>query len=153
MNPFAPPHARVGDTRLSSSRWKAVAVGAAIALGVAHAVLSLFGLGIYWILTLQGVPPQQLYARANQWTEYVVFAHFVSFVCVMVGGYWSARLSPEEPILTALLAGCLLMAFLASGHLAPYDPPIPVWSRVATLLVPVPACVLGALCWQRTSER
>jgi hypothetical protein len=106
-----------------------------------------------WVLTAQGVPVQELYLRASQNSAYLVFAHIVGLVCLMPGGYWVAHLSNERSILTASLAGSLVSAFALLENLTPYIAPIPFWSRIVSVAIPVPAFILGSWCWRSGSKR
>jgi hypothetical protein len=100
---------------------------------------------------MQGVPTQELYSRAYQSTPYLVFGHALGFLCLLQGGYWSARLSKDKPLLTAALAGGLLAAFSLLTNFLPYEFPIPLWSRIASVVESVPAFWFGALWWQRAA--
>jgi hypothetical protein len=150
-NPYAPPSAAAENTRPGSGRSVAVLVGAAIGNGIAYAVLSISGLVLLWVLTAQGVPAQELYSRAYQSNAYLLFAHFVGLVCLLPGGYWAARLSREGPVLSALLAGSLVSVFTLAQNFVPYNFPIPLWSRVASIAIPIPAFALGAL-WRHRAR-
>jgi hypothetical protein len=143
-NPYAAPRAPLPEPE-PSARITAVLTGASIGNGIAYAVLAALGMGYFWLLVLQGVPTEALYAHAFASTYYLVFAHAVGFMCLVPGGYWSARLSPNSGIAAALWAAATLAALSALDLLAPYELPIPAWSRVASLLEPFPAFWLGAL--------
>lgn len=150
MNPYAASNSVV-EEQLPSGRTTAVLVGAAVGTGISYAVLFLSGLVFLWVLATQGVPTQELYSRAYQSTPYLAFAHALGFLCLVPGGYWSARLSKSKPLLTAVLAGCLVAAFTLLTNLIPYELPIPLWSRIASVVSAVPAFWLGALWWQRAA--
>jgi hypothetical protein len=150
MNPYAVPESAL-EEQLPSGRATAVFIGAAVGNGISYAVLFLSGLVFLWALATQGVPTQELYSRAYQSTPYLLFAHTLGFLCLLPGGYWSARLSKDKPLLTASLAGCLLAAFTLSTNLIPYELPISLWSRIASVVESVPAFWLGALWWRRAA--
>jgi hypothetical protein len=143
-NPYAAPRAPLPEPA-PSGRITAVLIGASIGNGIAYAVLALLGMGYFWLLAMQGVPTEQLYAHAFASTYYLVFAHAVGSVCLVPGGYWSARLSPNAGTAAALWAAAIVAALAALDHLAPFELPIPAWSRVASLLAPFPAFWLGAV--------
>jgi len=147
VTPYAAPSAEVRDPEPDSSQ-TAVLVGAAVGNGVSYAALFLMSLVFLWVLRAQGVAPQELYVRAYQSTGYLLFAHAVAFLCCAPGGYWSARLGPARPYLNAALAGSIVSALALSANLMPYDLPIPLWSRIASVVIPLPAFLLGAR-WQR----
>ena len=151
MSPYAAPNSLL-DAPHSSGRVTAVLIGAAVGVGISYAVLFLSGLIFLWVLTTQGVPIQELYSRAYQSTPYLAFAHAFGFLCLVPGGYWSARLSITKPLLTAVLAGSLVTAFSLSTNLLPYELPIPLWSRIVSVVSSVPAFCLGALWWQRAAS-
>ncbi len=83
----------------------------------------------------------------------MVFASAVAFMCYIPGGYWSARLSQSNPLVTALLAGAIVGAFSAITNLMPYELPIPTWFRIAGMVVPLPSFALGAVLWRRVAAR
>jgi ABC-type methionine transport system permease subunit len=122
----------------------AVFIGAAIGMALSYVVLFIFGLIFLWTLVAQGVPGNESYARAYESTPYLVFAHLVGFLCLLPGGLWIARLSAHTSIRHALYAGLLVALFSLIGNLVPYYLPIPFWSKVASVLLPVPAFILGA---------
>jgi hypothetical protein len=148
VTPYSAPSSEVKDPKANSSS-TAILVGAAVGNGVSYAVLFLMGLVFLWVLAAQGVSQQELYARAYQSTGYLVFAHVVALVCCAPGGLWSARLGPDKPYRNALLAGSIVSALALSANLMPYELPIPLWSRVASVIIPLPAFLLGAYWQQR----
>ena len=150
MNRYAAPNAPLNE-HVPSSSGTAVLVGAAIGYGISYAVLFVLGLVFLWALVLQGVPTQDLYAKAYQSTTYLAFAHSIGFLCMLPGGYWSARLSPTKPLLPALLAGGIVAMLAAAANLMPYELPIPLWSRITSVIAAVPAFALGAAWWRRAA--
>jgi hypothetical protein len=148
INPYATPHAPLPEP-VARKFLTAVLIGAAIGNGIAYAVLWVVSIGFLWLLTLQGVPTEELYVRAYASTPYLVFAQAVAFVCLLPGGYWSARLSPSNGTAAALWAAFVMTALVALEYIAPYQLPIPAWSRVLSLLSPFPAFWLGAVIWHR----
>lgn len=147
MNPYAVPRAVLEDP-LPGGRMTAVLVGAAVGHGVSYAVLFVSRLVFLWILVAQGVPTQGLYARVYESMPYLVYAHALGFLCLVPGGYWSARFSSTSPVRSALLSGGLVAAFALLSNLMPYELPTPLWSRIVSAASPVPAFWLGALWWQ-----
>lgn len=135
----------------SVSSATAVLVGAAIGNGLSYAVLFVFGLLYLWVLVAQGVPGNDAYARAYESMPYLVFAHLVGFLCLVPGGVWAAKLSSNSHIRNAALAGLLVAVFALLGNLVPYYLPVPVWSRVASVLLPLPAFLLGAVLQRRAA--
>lgn len=150
-NPYAAPLAPLPE-QATRVRITAVLIGAAIGNGIFYAVISVLGMGYFWLLVLQGVPTEQLYVHAYASTPYLVVAHAVGFVCMVPGGYWSARLSPNAGTATALWAAAAMAALATLDYVAPYEFPIPGWSRVVSLLGPFPAFWLGAVLWTREVE-
>ena len=149
MNPYSAPTAIVEDAQVPPGRRTAVLIGAAIGCGISYAVLLIFGLVFLWILVAQGVPSQELYARAYQSTGYLVFAHLTSVFCLAPGGYWSTRLDPTNSLVSAVIAGALVSVFSMTSNLLPYELPIPMWSRILSVVIPIPAFSIGALWWRR----
>ena len=122
----------------------AVFIGAAVGMALSYVVLFVFGLIFLWALVAQGVPGNESYARAYESTPYLVFAHLVGFLCLLPGGLWTARLSANTSVRHALYAGLLVTLFALIGNLVPYYLPIPFWSKIASVLLPIPAFLIGA---------
>lgn len=142
-NPYAAPRAPLSE-QATRSFISVVLLGAAIGNGFYYAAISVLGMGYFWLLVLQGVPTGQLFVHVYASSAYLVFAHSVGFICMVTGGYWSARLDEEKGSSAALWAAAVLSALAILDHLAPYDLPIPAWSRVVSVLAPFPAFWLGA---------
>jgi hypothetical protein len=148
-NPYTPPLAPVDIPEAAGNSTTAILIGVVIGTGTAYIVLTLVGLAFFWILVAQGVPAHELYVRAYQSTTYLVFAHFLGFLCSLPGGYWSARLDRTRNYGNALFAGSLVSGLALLQFCIPYELPIPYWSRVASIVLPLPAFFLGAVWWQR----
>ncbi|MCR6480699.1 hypothetical protein NU688_31410 [Variovorax sp. ZS18.2.2] len=131
----------------------AVLIGAAVGNALSYVVLFIFGLVFLWVLVAHGVPGNESYARAYESTSYLLFAHVVGFLCLLPGGLWAAKLSESSHIRNAVVAGALVAAFVLLGNLVPYSLPIPLWSRVASVVLPVPAFILGAMLQRRSEAR
>ncbi|MBE5314715.1 MAG: hypothetical protein H4O13_04855 [Xanthomonadales bacterium] len=147
-NPYTPPQAPLAD-HSTRSPLAAVVVGAAVGYGFAYVALVLISFGYFWMLTLQGVPQEELYYRALGSTAFLLFGHVAVCPCMMAGGYWSARLSPGGAVGAALSSAALVAALALLDMFAPFVLPIPSWSRGLSLLLPFPAFWLGALLWRR----
>ncbi|MTW09379.1 hypothetical protein GM658_02095 [Pseudoduganella eburnea] len=152
MNLYAAPKSTLDEPARGNSG-TAVLVGAAVGIGISYTVLTVVGIIFLWVLTLQGVSLQDLYARAYQSTAYIAFAHVFGVLCHIYGGYWSARLASRKPLATALFAGAVVAVFTAITNLMPYELPIPLWSRIAGVLAPMPSFALGALAWRRVPQK
>jgi hypothetical protein len=151
-NRYAAPSSALEDAKPKVGSSAAIAFGAAVGNGIAYAVLSGCGLVFLWALVAQGVPTQELYSRAYQSNFYLIFAHVVGLGCLVPGGYWTARLSREGPFRNAWLAGLLISVFSLAQNLVPYNLPIPFWSRIVSVAIPIPAFLLGALWWRRVRQ-
>jgi hypothetical protein len=149
-NPYAAPDANA-DLQMPTGRLQAILVGAAVGNGIAYAVFGISGLAFMWVLVAQGVPTQELYVRAYAATGYLAFAHLLGFLSLVPGGYWSVKLSPDDSSSAALVAGALVAVLSLLGNLIPYDTPVPYWSRIASVVLPIPAFMLGA--WWRNRAR
>ena len=149
--PYAPPEADVGLGQPEARDSTASVVGAIIGLGSYYVAATVTALVVLWALIAQGVAAQQAYARLYELTWYILFAHALGALCLAYGGYWSARLSKSKPRRNALWSGLLALAFSLLQILLPYELPIPAWSNALSLLVPVPAFLLGAW-WHSRSE-
>ncbi len=134
---------------LRSPAVAAVLISAAIGFSLSYAVLFIMGLVFVWVLVLQGTPGNETYAVAWQSTTYLLFAHVVGGLCLLPGGLWAAKLSAKSDLRNAALAGLCVAAMALIGNFVPYDMPTPLWSSIASSVVPVPAFVLGALLARR----
>lgn len=150
MLPYAPPKSSLEEF-VPGSSGTAVLIGAAIGNGISYAVLYVISLIFMWMLTWQGVEVQDLHAKAYQSVAFLVVAHSVGFLCLIPGGYWSARLSPRKPMATALLAGGIVATFTVVTNILPYEVPIPIWSRIISVVAILPAFAFGAALWQRAN--
>lgn len=150
-NPYLAPQAPLLDPS-TRAPLTAVVIGAAVGYGFVYVVLILINFGYFWLLTLQGVPQEALYYRALASTPFLLFCHAAMCPCMAAGGYWSARLSPGGAVRAALWSAALVAALALLDNFAPFDLPIPLWSRVLAVLLPFPAFWLGALLWRRQRD-
>lgn len=125
----------------------AIVIGAAVGNGLSYAALLVSGQIFLWALVAGGIPGNEAYVRACESMAYLLFAHAVGFLSLLPGGAWTAKLSRRSHIRNAAIAGGLVAVVALLGCLVPYYFPIPFWSRVASVLLPVPAFVMGAI-WQ-----
>ena len=152
MNPYALPKAPLAAAEPARGLTTAVLIGAAVANGVWYAVGYCYSQGWIWALFLQGVAIEALEVRYMESVAAISIAHVLGFACMMPGGYWAARLCTGHPYLSAVLAGGLFLVFTAMQFVLPYEMPVPNWSRALSLLLPIPAFLLGAW-WRRAAER
>jgi hypothetical protein len=137
-----------GEIEPNPVRTMPVLLGFCIGNGASYAALYISGLVFLWVLVAQGVPPEEVYARAYQSTPYLVYAHILGFLAMAPGGYWTARLSSGSPVRRTLFAGALMSSFVVAQLAIPYDLPIPWWSQVASVVTPIPAFIAGMLWWK-----
>ena len=152
MTPYAPPNSQVGNTIEPCGSASAVFVGAAVANGTCYAVLLISGNIFTWILTGQGVPSHELYARVYQSSAYLVFGHALGVLCCVPGGYWSARLGPEKPYFNSLVSASIVVLLTLAAFFVPYELPIPFWSRVVSVGAPFAGFLVGAHWWRRRNS-
>jgi putative membrane protein (TIGR04086 family) len=62
----------------------------------------------------------------------------------MLGGYLAARRAKNRPLLHALVAGAICIAFFVVMMMAPANQPAPEWFVLLMLVVPMAASVCGA---------
>ncbi|HEV6968675.1 hypothetical protein [Roseateles sp.] len=122
----------------------AALLGAAVGIASSYVVLFISGLVFVWALVWSGVPENESYARAYESTAYLAFAHALGFVCMLPGGLWAARFSERAHTRNAAIAGLLVALFALTANLVPYYLPVPLWSKVASTILPIPAFMLGA---------
>ncbi|MFT3735286.1 MAG: hypothetical protein QM776_09705 [Rhodocyclaceae bacterium] len=154
MNPYSAPRSELEEPSgtTTDSQLVAIVIGAAIGNGISYTVLFIMGLVFLWVLAMQGVPAQETYMQAYQSVPYLVSCHTIGFLCLIPGGYWSARLSRNRHLMTAALAGGLVVLFALMANLLPYELPVPFWSRVVSVVASIPAYLLGAKLWQRRTS-
>jgi hypothetical protein len=151
-NPYAAPRGDVGGAE-PASQITAVVISAAIGIGVAYISVVIVSVVCLWRFVLQGASPENAYALTYQSMGYLLGAHASGFASSAIGGYWSAALSSERRLRAALLAGCFVSAFALLQVLWPYDLPVPFWSVLASVVIPIPAFPLGAWYWLRSRGR
>jgi len=145
VNPYATPQASVEVAApAKGTNREAIWIGAAIGMGVSYPISYALMLAYTWILVFQGASVQELYYRVAQSPVLLAVSFTFGFVAYIVGGYWTARLSTDRPMRNALAAAGLLMLFGVFAYLLPYEIPIPMWARVVSLLLPIPAYAAGA---------
>lgn len=150
MHPYAAPKSSLEEF-IPGSSGTAALIGAAIGNGISYAVLYVITIIFLWVLTWQGVSVQDLQVKLYQSMAFLVVAHSVGFLCLIPGGYWSARLRPQKPMATALLAGGIVAMFTAITNILPYEDTTPVWSRIVSVVSIFPAFAFGAALWQRSN--
>lgn len=148
-DPYAAPSSSPVEHKLASCNGiTAILVGAAVGNGIVYATLFVTVWVYLWGLSAAGVPDADLYTRAYESTWYLLFAHLVGLLSLLPGGYWSARLSTERHLFHAMLAGLIISGFSLLQCTFPYELPIPLWSMIVSVVVPIPAFLLGAM-WER----
>jgi hypothetical protein len=152
-NPYAAPHAHVGQQESAGNGAGAALIGAFLSLGAYWAVASIPGWVYMWTLVGAGVPSSQVYWRTYQSVPFLLLEHGIGLACHAFGGYWTAKLYSHGPLKSAAFAGVVTVVFAALQYmLTPYDLPIPMWSLALSILTPIPAFVCGAIWWQRRAR-
>ena len=147
-NPFLPPT----STPPSEANGLAVTpifIGVLVGAGSAYVVMSLSSLTLFWWLVSSGTPLADLYRRIYGSVPYLAFAHTAGFLCMVLGGYWTARMAGDRSTSVALIAGAIFTAFTVVQYVTPYALPIPLWSQAVSVLAPIPGYLLGACLFRR----
>jgi hypothetical protein len=142
-NPYAGPIAPVEDPPLQGSAG-AIFVGAMAGTGAAYMAMSLAGLAYVQLLLSQGVPIDHISGQLYGSPGFLVLDHALGFVGEAIGGYWVARLSTREPVAQACKAGAVNSLLSLMQFASPYVAMLPVWSRIASFVIPVVAFIAGA---------
>lgn len=151
QNPYKTPAASIEDGPANSFSPVAVLIGAAVGNGILYAVVSTTALIFLWHLTYQGVSPGNLYAKAYESTGYWIFQHVMTLLCLIPGGYWSAKLGPQSPYRHAFASGAVFTLFMVIHFFYPFEIPHPIWSRPLLLVTTIPAFLLGARWWRNAN--
>jgi hypothetical protein len=142
-NPYAPPLATNPEHEARGRSLTPVVIGVAIGGGLVYITLMPIGNLFLWVLFAQGVPTDQLYVRLCESPFYLGLAHLLGFCALTPGGYWAIRLDSERKLASAFWAGLAYAVFCLSTFMVPYSQPFPLWSNVLSLIIPIPAYLLG----------
>jgi hypothetical protein len=78
-----------------------------------------------------------------------LFTMAYTFLCVMLGGYVTARLSNRFPERHALILGLVQSALVVPAMFAFWDKS-PLWGWIVTMIAVIPAAWFGGLLYARS---
>lgn len=148
-NPFKPPSAELLPAATGLSASTAISIAFLFGLGLFYLLSVVTGLLTSWLLIAGGTPVQDLYTVMYESPWINLLGLVVSFVSLMVSGAIVACLRQESPYQGAIALGAISMVFVIAQYLVPFDYPTPAWSKLASILSPIPGCPLGAWLWKR----
>ncbi len=151
QNPYKTPVASIENSPEGSFSLVAVLIGAAVGNGILYAVSSTTALIFLWCLAFHGVSPESLYLKLCESTGYLVLEYVLSLLCLISGGYWSAKLGPQSPYRHALASGTVFTLLTVIHFFYPFEIPHPIWSRPLLLVTTIPAFLLGARWWRNAN--
>lgn len=151
-NPYQTPTYNEQAIEPANSYLTAITIGFAIALGFSLGTTNLITLAYYWILTTQGVAPQDLFRYTLQSQAYLATFHILGFLTIIPGGFWAARLGQSRQMSNAAFTGLLYSIYVILGSIAPFPIPIPRWSFLLSIVIPLVACITGGAIYQRTCQ-
>jgi hypothetical protein len=153
MNPYEAPRATVDQPDRGRSLLAVVTAGFLLGTGLAFTVQTLSGVVLTWLLVSSGVRTEDLYSAMAESPGINLWAHLLNVAAVMCAGAATAWLKPEAPIATASWLGGVMVAFVVLQFAVPYDYPAPLWSKVLTLITPIPSAIGGALLLKQHAGR
>ena len=149
VNPYSAPNDPFEEMQPSSSGLKAVIIAAAVGNGILYFAASVLAWAYMWHLSAQGATGMDLYLPLYQSTGYLLVAHVIGVFAMLTGGYWCARLSNDRRLFRAAMAGLIIVVQVILHLTSPHGQPYPFWTCVASLVMPIPVYVAGAMLWRR----
>ena len=101
--------------------------------------LLLFSLASVTFIQLSGNPPDRWPGTAG-----AAIAITYGAVFAFLAGYVAARLAPRQPLMHAVIFAILLLAMASASYAIQPEGASP-WSLIATVVVSIPAALLGGL--------
>ena len=147
-NPYRPPETAPQPEPAGTPTAMPIFVGVTVGMGLWYVVGSLSSLVFGWWLTLAGVPTAQLFQRFYTDAPFLACCHILTFLCMATGGFWATGASGGRRS-AALISGLALTMFVVLQFATPYTVPYPGWSRLLSLLLPLPAYLVGARLHRR----
>jgi hypothetical protein len=126
----------------------AVLAGFIFGTGISFILQTVSGVALSWLLMGTGVRTEDLYSAMAESPVINVWAHILNVAAVMSAGAGSALLRPSNPFMAALLVGGVMLGFVVLQFIVPYEHQAPLWSKLASLAIPVPAAIAGAWLWK-----
>jgi len=150
-NPYSPPGSKLADPRLPERRRPlllAALAGLAVDIGGTFLVGSAITIVLALTIGAAGGSPSALQELLTSpgWTAF----NFVSgMTCTALGGYVAARIANQRELLCGLVVGGLSLA--AGEFMLAFVDDYPIWLRIASILVVIPAGIAGG--WLRKRQR
>jgi len=143
----ADPHLDVSAT--SPLSWRAVTLGAAVAIALTAIVGTAVSVLIQWALVLRGLSPQAAYGSMFSSPSFIILGHILGAIYNGVGGYTASSLAGSRPIAHGAATGVGGLLFAVVVFAGPISNPLPFWSVALWFLVPIPTAIVGAHLYAR----
>ncbi len=151
-NPFRPPDSAPAPAQAPAPLLVPVFVGTSVGTGSYYLTANVVGFAFMWWLTATGTPLARLYREVYANVPFVLASHVLASACMALGGYWAARIDATGRRRPALLCAVATIVLVLLQDALPYDLPIPGWSRIASLVLPIPLYLAGAALWRRRAQ-
>ncbi|MBC3935514.1 hypothetical protein H8K47_09085 [Undibacterium sp. CY7W] len=127
----------------------AVLFGATASCGLSNAIVFAVTSGYFWLNNTPGVPATASDVSTLAFTLTLIGAHLLSLIGPLAGGGWLAKLSASGLTRNTLLASLFAAGLCVWLQRLPHDLPVPLWSSIATLVLPLFALPLGVWLYKR----
>jgi hypothetical protein len=148
-NPFRPPASATPPPESPTSTLRAVFFGLTVACGCYYLAGSLAGWTYAWALVLTGTPVAHLAIDLYSSPPFLLFCHALAAASAVTGGFWATRVDDSHARRPAFICGVLSVLLGLVLQATPFDLPIPTWSRLLGLVLPIPMYLVGASRFRR----
>jgi hypothetical protein len=124
-------------------RWQAAFLGGAVAIAASAFFGTLESNILLWVLTQRGMSPQEAYAQLFESTGANLASAAVDFLCNAAGGCVASSLASKRFIVYGIAVGVISLLFVGVMYSTPISYPSNAWTVAYSVLIPVPAAVLG----------
>ncbi len=127
----------------------AVLFGAMVSCGLSNAIVFAVTSGYFWLHNTPGVPATASDVSTLAFTLTLIGAQVLSLIGPLAGGGWVVKLSASGLSRNTLLASLFAAGLCVWVQRLPHDLPVPLWSSIATLALPLFALPLGVWLYKR----
>ncbi len=127
----------------------AIVFATMVSSGLSNIVLFCVTSGYFWLHNTPGVPATASDVSTLAFTLTLIGAHLLSLIGPLAGGGWVVKLSASGLTRNTLLASLFAAGLCVWLQRLPHDLPVPLWSSIATLVLPLFALPLGVWLYKR----